>query len=439
MPSLSSFINSSQYSKESTTNPLLAGMVLGTSYNSGFTFNGVSGAAGSDPGGLFGWLIYSRSVAWTQNVNAKGFTSDKYIVYTNPQDLVGDLNQLSGITSCLLTTPGAGGTYALFQTAGTQQNIVRLSALTPGYDFLHAINYLAYGGTLVIAGAQTGFDQYITDKQQYFDVVIGKEGTTAMCQWLINQPYTVGIFPSIADNSGSTGITGNGYTAANYAVLFGNTSYVTGTTVANRIFNVYGLKTATDIDTTTLLTNSKITYTLPAVGDVGGFFTRSKNRNEQYLTVAGIDRSTILNGNIVNSIDWTNSLKNTLKTNRVNFFVNYNPKFLGSDLVGATASSTIASDDRIGPSRLRSALTQSLNNIGLKYLYDINNATTRGKITAEIQTAIDPFSAYIDTTQTQIICDASNNTDNSSTLTMSVVIKPVLSIDSFGITVTLTQ
>jgi hypothetical protein len=47
MPSLSSFLSTNQYTKESTTVTLLAGMQLGSTY-AGITFNGVSGAAGND-------------------------------------------------------------------------------------------------------------------------------------------------------------------------------------------------------------------------------------------------------------------------------------------------------------------------------------------------------------------------------------------------------
>jgi hypothetical protein len=435
MPSLSSFINSSQYSLESTTNPLLAGMQLGSPYVAP-VFNGVSGAAGNNPGGLFGWLVYSRSTVWAPATTAKGNTTATYIVYTNPQDFVGDLNALSGITSCLITAPNSGGTYGLFQTDGTDGLSIKLKALTPGTDFLFAINYLAYGGNLIITGSPTGFNNYQADTENVLDIIIGQAGTTQLCQWMIDQPYTAGVFPSVADSSG---ITGNGYTLSNYTALLGSSALTTGSTVANRLFNVYGLKTVTAVDTTTLLSNSKLTYTIPAVSDVGGFFTRAKNRNETYLTVAGIDRATVLNGNIINPIDWQDTLKTTLRTNRVNFFVNYNPKFLGSDLVGATANSLISSDDRIGPSRLRSALSQSMTSIGLKYLFDLNDATTRAQVRAELQSALDPFVSYIDTSATQIICDSSNNTNNSSTLNMTVIIKPILSIDSFAVNVTLTQ
>jgi hypothetical protein len=433
MPSLSSFVSSNQYSTESTTFPLIAGMLMGTTYNPGITFNGTSGAVGNDPGGIFGWLVYSRSNFYTP---AKGTTAAEYIVYTTPQELVGDLNKLSGITACLISNPGQGGTYGFFITAGTEDNIIQLSPLPAGKDFLYAISYLAYGGRLVISPNTSGFDQYISDSETYFDVVIGQDGTTSMCQWLITQPYTAGIFPTVP----ASGVTGAGYTMQNYATLFGNSSLVSGTTVANRIFNVCGLNTISDLDTTSLLSGSKITYTLPAVCDVGGAFTRSKNRNETYLTVAGVDRSTILNGNVINPIDWNSTIKSTLRNNKVNFFVNYNPKFLGSDIVGATATgASLTNYDRIGPSRLKSALEESITSIALKYLFDINNPQTRAQVTAEVQTAIDPFTPYIDTAATQIICDSSNNVDNASTLTIQVIIKPILSIDSFAINVTLTQ
>jgi hypothetical protein len=221
--------------------------------------------------------------------------------------------------------------------------------------------------------------------------------------------------------------------------LFGSASLVTGTTVANRIFNVYGVKDISNLDTSTLQSNTQITYKLPTSTDVAGFFARAKNRNELYLSVAGLDRSTILNGNVSTSIDWNDSLKTTLRNNKVNFFVNYNPKFLGSDIVGATSSGLLTSDNRVGPSRLRSALRKDLDVIGLKYLFEINNSTTRAQVTSEIESAIDPYLSFIDTTQTQIICDSSNNVDNSGSLNMMVVIKPILSIDSFVIDINLTQ
>ena len=85
--------------------------------------------------------------------------------------------------------------------------------------------------------------------------LLNKQANSSLCKWLINQPYTFGIFPTLV---GTDGQTGNSYSIADYGNLFGAASYVTGTTVANRIFNVYGVNQYTDVDTTTLLNNSKI-------------------------------------------------------------------------------------------------------------------------------------------------------------------------------------
>lgn len=434
MASLSSFISTNQYTKETTSNPLIAGMMLGSTY-AGVTFNGVSGAAGNNPGGLFGWLIYSRKYLYSPS---KGTTGDQYILYTTPQDLVGDLNKLDGITAFMVSPQNSGGTYGLFENVGTEQSVIRLAPTSIGYDFLHAINYMAYGGYLLVTGTTYGFTKYQLDTDNKIDILIGKEATSSLCQWLIDQTYSAGVFPSAAD---SAGVTGNGLTLANYASLFGSSSYVTGTTVANRMFNVYGIKKATDIDTSTLINNSKITYSMPAVGDVGGFFARSKNKNLLYSTVAGQNLSKVLNGTITNAIEWNNSLKNTLRTNRLNFFVNStnSPMFLGCDLTGATANSTISAEDRIGVAKLKSAINDDLTTIGLKYLFEVNDSTTRSHVTSEIKTALSKYAQFVVTSATQIICDSTNNTDYATTLTMSVVIQPILSLDSLGITVTVTQ
>jgi hypothetical protein len=129
-----------------------------------------------------------------------------------------------------------------------------------------------------------------------------------------------------------------------------------------------------------------------------------------------------------------------LRTNKVNFFINYVPKFLGSDLVGGTAAtSAITVNDRIGPARLQAAITQAINNIAFKYIFDINNEVTRSQVTSEVQTAMDPFAPYLDTTKTQIICNSSNNQENSETLNIQVVAKPILGTDSFVINFTYTQ
>jgi hypothetical protein len=159
------------------------------------------------------------------------------------------------------------------------------------------------------------------------------------------------------------------------------------------------------------------------------------------LTVAGLDRSTVLNGDVINPINWSNPLKNNLRSNKVNFFVNANEKFLGADLVGATAAANgiVTVDDRIGPAKLKLAIMQAINNVAFKYVFDINNATTRDQVTSEIQTAIDPFNPYLDTTKTEIVCNGTNNEDNSSTLNIDVVAKPIIGTESFLLEFSYTQ
>lgn len=427
---LSSLVNSTNYTRESVADVCIAGMKLGTGYAAP-TFNGQNNATSNDPGGLFGWLIYARSNTAYYNP-AKSQTSDKYIAYTTPTELIGDINKLSGVTSCLVSATASGGTFGFFQ----QVNTTSIAPRQTGDELLYALNYMAYGGNLVIVGASSGFDQYIANTENQFDIIIDKDHDPSVAKWLINKTYTTGLYASVA---GTDNMTGNGFTMANFGTLFNDQNLVTGTTVANRIFNVYGVKTITDQDTSSLVTNTKITYKIPAVCDVGGFFTRTKNLNQLYLTVGGIDRSTVLNGNIINPITWDDAIKTTLRSNKVNFFVNYNPKFLGSDLVGATQSANISVNDRIGPSKLRSAMTQAIQNVALKYLFEINNPTTRNQIVTEIQSSFDTFAPFIDTTKTQIICDETNNTNNSATLGIRVIVQPILGIESFVIDVVFTQ
>jgi hypothetical protein len=429
MPSLSSLVNSSQYTKENLTFPFVAGMKLGTGYVAP-VFTGTNGAASNDPGGVFGWLIYARTALSSP---AKGATTDLYISYSNPYDFIGDLNLLSGVTSCLVSATGAGGTYGFF--VNTQANVI--TPRTAGVDLLHALNYFAYGGSLVIVGSAAGLSDYITETGSYFDVIVDHRHDSTLAQWMIDQPYTIGIFPTIPDSSGYTG---GGYTLANFTTLFGSASYVTGaTSVGKRVFNVCGLKTQTDIDTTSIQENTKLTYTTEMTNDVAGFFARTKSRNESYLSVAGLDRSNVINGNVINSVNWDSNLKTTLKNNRANFFVNYDPKFLGSDLVGATAGTSITVNDRVGPARMRANLNQSISAIILKYVFDINNQTTRNQVISDIQTALEPYTPFLDTTKTQITCDSTNNQENSDTLTVSVVVQPILSTESFIINLSYTQ
>jgi len=425
MPSLSSFISSNQYNREIISVPFVGAMRAGTGYTEP-QFN--SDGASFDPGGLFGWLIYART-AFTP---AKGTTAQQYIVYTNPSDLVQDLNRLDGVTNALLYPNLSGGTWSFFKTSSSETVVPTVV----GNQFLNAISYLSYGGTLVLAGQVAGFNKYLQENPtSSFDVAIDPVLDSNMISWVTTQEYITGIFPSQPD---STGVSGAGYTMANFASTIG--SLANGMTQGIKYFNVLGLNTRT-IGVPLLQANSNITYTLPATSDVAGFFARSKNRNELYLTVAGLDRSTVLNGDIINPIDWSNPFKNNLRSNKVNFFVNANEKFLGADLVGATAAlnGIITVDDRIGPAKLKLAIMQAINNVAFKYVFDINNATTRDQVTSEIETAISPFNSYLDTSKTEVVCNGTNNEDNSSTLKIDVVAKPILGTESFLLEFSYTQ
>lgn len=423
--SLSSFTNPNSYTKETRGTQLITGFLAGSSFNIGATYSGNTITA--DPGGLFGWLVYSR---YYKQSPVKGGTSDTYIVYTTPNDFVNDLNALGGSTGALVG--GAGNTYALFLNNGNNT----LSGNTNGKDFLLAINYLAYGGAMVITGSTAGFTTYQNTTGKKIDVLMGACATSSLATWLIDNPYCVGVFASQS--------AGAGYTAANFDSLFGNASYVnfgTSPVVADRVFNVYGQKTISNFNTSSVLGSSTVTYTQTAVPDVCGFFARAKDRNELYLTVAGIDRSTILNGSVDNTVAWSDTtLKTILKNNRVNYFLNYNPKFLGQDLVGATAStSDVTVNERVGPAQMKVAMNRDITNIGIKYLYDINNATTRNLVTDEILSYLQRYTAFIDTAQTQVVCDSSNNTDNASTLNILVSVTPKLGVTSFVINVNLSS
>jgi hypothetical protein len=424
-PTLSSFLSSTQFNVNvPSANPLIMGMIAGSTFNLP-TFSGVCGAAEKDPGGLFGWLIYARNYKSNPTI---GNTGNKYIVYSTPSQLVGELNKLSGVTSCLISYTGSGGTFGFFN----QLSSSNISAKTPnGNDFLHALHALAYGGSLVIAGSTTGLDEYESTTNRTLEVFLGNTLNNGNLQWFREKSYTVGIFPT---GNGS----GDGVTASDFATYLGGSQYLTGTTVADRIFNVYGINGGT-YSATTLQTGGELDYSIPAIADVAGAFNTAKNLNQIFLTVGGLDRSRILNNKITNTVEWSSALKSTLRTNRVNFYVNYDPTFLGSDLVGATGSaSAVSVSERVGPAYLKKVITKRVNDIGTKYLFELNDANTRAVVETEVEAVLDEYSYAIVRSQSYVTCDSTNNTpDYTATLTIDVTVKPILGVDSFVINVSL--
>lgn len=425
-PTLNSFISPNYLNRERAVTPLYAAMLAGSTYKAP-TFGGVSGAASTNPGGLFGWLVYSRT---SLSSPIKGTTSDSYIVYNDPFEMVNDLNNLSGTTSCLLSSLASqGGTFGFFMNNGN--NIV---GLTNGIDFIYALTYLSYGGTLILAGSTAGLINYETTTSNFIDILIGQNGNTAEVRYVEETPNIIGIFAS--QNIG------DGYTAINYDRLFSSSAFVNGNTVADRIFNVAGKNNRTFI-TSTLKENSTYESSTSMVSDVAGAFVRAKNNNTLYFSIGGLKNSFVLNGKVALPVKWTStSEKDLYKKNRVNFYTNSQQQdFLGLDIVGATAStgSTYSSNDRVGPSKITQDIETNVRNILLKYVFQTNDSTTRAAITSEISLYLFEISQYLDTKYTQIFCDSSNNTDFTSTINARVVIKPLISSDEFIINVSTTS
>jgi hypothetical protein len=436
MPSFTSFTSPNQYTTETpaTTSKLNCAYITGFTYQAP-TFSG--GNATNNPGNLFGWLIYSKAILSNP---ASGTTGDTYVYYTNPFDFISDLNLIGNCASSagvLINSDGTANTFGFFINDNT--TAVKFSNSGVGNEFLHVLDYLAYGGNIVIAGTTAGLYSFITNEDQEIDLIMGicgpagySAGFARSQNWLKNEsPYTVGIFPTTQ--------VGLGYT--NGASLLADQAFVSGATVADRVFSVYGQKTRTNLSVPSLLANGTLTYTHALTPDVAGIFTRAKSRNEEFLSVAGSSRGYILNGDVSPAVNWSDStLKNILKTSRVNYVLNFTTKFLGSDLVGCTASSSEPIvDERVGPAQLKTVVKRDVTNIAINYLYEINNETTRTLLVADIENYLTQYASFLDTTQTQITCDTTNNINNSSTLNIFMSLKPLAGNTNFVLNINLTQ
>jgi hypothetical protein len=426
--SLDSFISPAAFNTEQTSNPLIAAMIAGTTYTPP-VFNGNNQATSIDPGGLFGWLIYSRAEKASP---AKGSTTDSYILYKDPNSFINDLNALAGTTYCLISLNTEGGTFGFFDYSGRVVN-----PKTAGKDFLYALDYLSYGGYLVISGNCTGLINYTSETSNNLDILIGQTANNTTARFVENNDYIIGVFPSVND--------GGGFTAQNFGGLFNNPANVIfsqGGTASDRIFNVGG-QSFRALPTGSLQFGTTIDINLSSVSDAAGAITRSKDRNKLPLTVAGSDLSAPLNNKITNVVEWTNqTTKNIYKKNRVNFYTkvdtnNLPTYFMGLDLVGATAgtNSTYTTAERFGPSYIRNSIERNVRNILLKYVFMLNNSSTRAAATTEISLYIQTLNQYLDTTYTNIVCSDANNDDNSTTLTANITVKPILSTTEYTLTV----
>jgi len=433
MPTLSSFTSTNQFRTETASDAFKmdCGYLIGLTYESP-TFSSVG--ASNNPGNLFGWLIYARAI---KSSPAVGKTADTYVYYTSPSAIVNDLNKLSGVTGVLInpiSTTGNSFGFFIYDGTTNTDGTSNLGVTSAGREFLYALDYLSYGGNLVIAGTTQGFSDWKTAYNTDFDLIMGATGLgfSGAQTWLEKEaPYTIGVFPSLNDGAGTT--------LQNF--VFNGTSFVEGATVADRVFSVYGQKTVTKLPLPSLYSSGILTYINNLSADVAGMFTRVNARNEIYLSIAGASRGFILNGDVTTAVNWADTdLKTILRNARVNYFLNYTTKFLGADLVGATAStSNPIVDERIGPAQMKAKMKRDITNIGLKYLYELNNPTTRNLVTGEITNYLLQYATYLDTTKNQVICDSTNNNDNTSTLTIFVNVTPLIGTTSFTLNITLNQ
>lgn len=452
------------YTQESPGNsPLVVGMKLGHGPYS--TVNAT--------GGLFYCLG-----------QATGLTTDKWFAYDNASQLIADLNSgLSGTS----TTFNANFVASFGGITGPSRAMIELSS---------CLSTLAYGCSVVIFGSYKSMKEYQEDptNDPLEAVVIEEQGTsidlltpttnnlmlgmttqypgftdssvsptgaydpimlmqqsTAFnncfffhaaltgADFSIAQDVTFGVdYSNIKRYSGLDGRTGTYYNLSN-----GSSGYTLTSDQLTRTFCVLGKKTTewqfssgnnfgyTD-DVCTV-------YSLLAY-DAAGAMARAKSRNELFYSIAGVDRSKILNANSVTpSFIQTNSTPlDALKTNRVNYYLSSSTNglfFLGSDVVGSTG--TIALENRFGPAYLKAKVTEDVYTLGEPYMFQINNSATRSNYTTTVENYLQNYSNVLQNEYTQVICDETNNTDNSSSLNITVTFRPLISNYDISVTVSL--
>lgn len=435
-PSVTDFLTTLS-TRDAIAAPINAGIICGglTGYfrYAQPSFTGVNNASANDPGGLFGWLLYSRVY---KRPTPAGTTADTYITYDNTNSLIADMNRLGGVTYCLVSTPGQGGTYGFFlNTSG------EISGQTFSRDFFDVLHCLSYGVTVVLAGSSAGLKNYdLSYPNNKINVLVGNTANDEILDYLVEKPYVMGFFPSGRDSSNQIG---GGYTMQSFQTFVGSTLAASGTSFSNRIFNICGVKTIyNEAKLDQLVSGSKMTtYYNTATVDAVGFYQIASDTNTLYNSIAGQNIGVPLNGKIINSIEWTDTnTKTLLRNNRVNYFVNSYNNFLGQDLVGSTANSnTPTPTERIGVSALQIQIEKDVSDIGLQYLFTVNNAITRSQVITEVQSYLNKLSNFIDLTGTQVICsEANGNIDNTSTLYITVIVKPIVSSSSFVVNIQVT-
>lgn len=379
----------------------------------------------NDIGGLFGWLLWSRYNIQDPPV---GNSYDTYIKYTKKEDFLRDVNAIGNSTTYSLVPYSAnpGATYCFFYS-NIGETVIQ-PTYPIGNDFLHVINLLSYNMPLVIAGSTTGIADYNIDNSNPVNIVktlVGQTGDAARAKFLETTPNIFGIFPSINN--------GMGLTALPFDTLFGATTSVQnpatgGATVANRIVNVYG-NGSFNIDSRTWLADSSLKATLNLTSDIAGTMAKAAlTSGGVYFSPTGPSNKPLGNMGIA-SIVTNTTTQSTLRQNRVNYFIAANgDKFLGSDLVGATANtdSSYANKDRIAPNYSAETIERSFTSILSTFIGRQNNSALRSEVSTALQNILYSLAQLTSTfEQILIVCDGSNNTDNSATLRVDVSLTPI--------------
>lgn len=460
-----SLLSTVNYTQESPGNsPLVVGLKLG--YGPQSYVNAT--------GGLFGCLSV-----------ATGLTTDTWFAYDNASQLIADLNL--GLTGTS-TAFNANFVTSYNGISGPSRAMLELSS---------CLSTLAYGCSVVIFGSYKAMKEYQEDptNDPLEAIVLEEQNTssdmltpTTNNQILgVTSAYTGFATASVTPTGGYDAImlmkqssafddcfffhaslSGMDYNVAqdvlsgvDYSVItrykgfdgLGSTyfnlsntgaSYTLSSDQLNRTFCVLGKKT-----TEWQFPSGNYFYwtddicscdTLLAY-DAAGAMARAKSRDELYYSIAGVDRSKLLNANSVTpSFVLTSSALSSLKTNRVNYYLSSSSSglfFLGSDVVGVTG--TVNLENRFGPSYMKAKIQSDVYTIGENYMFQLNNSATRSNYTDSVTSYLQNYANVLNNDYTQVICDETNNTDNSNTLNMTVIIRPLISATDIVVTVSLSS
>lgn len=456
------FISTANYQSETNGNPLLVGAKLGL---------GPSTMVGATAG-LFGALC-----------SISGNSAEKHFRFDNASQLVGALNA------------GLSGSETTFNEIFRAQYNGVTGPSRAAYELGAALTVLSYGANLVVFGSYEGARDYQADAtNEPLEAFVIEEQNTAVDSLtpstnnvilgvtsgvtgfaaasvaptgaysaiglLLEAPEFQDVFffhgslsgadfsvaqnllPGSSDWSTirrSPGL--DGVSGTYYDFNDDSTAYRLDQDELERIFCVIGKKT------TIYQVSQNFGYTDNAVAieglgayDAVGAMARAKARNELFYSIAGVDRSQLLNCYSYTPTFVLNSgAIPTLRENRVNF---YSPNtatgtiYLSSDLVGTTGA--IDAEDRIGLAYLKRQIDADVTSIGERYTFQINNAALRSNYTNAVETYLQNYLNVIDPLYTQVICNDTNNTDGASTLNMTVIVRPLQSSTDVVVNVSLT-